>query len=88
MGCVWCGMVGQECLIEVPQVQCIELIREVPKEVPNTEGWGSGKGGGNTCFLFFGGVGGGDVDEYVSFLNDITLLFFIVTIIIVDLFVQ
>ena len=52
--------------------------------------WGVGKreGGGNTCFLFFGGVGGGDVDEYVSFLNDITLLFFIITIIIVDLFVQ
>ena len=59
MGCVWCGMVGQECLIEVPQVQCIELIREVPKEVPNTEGWGSGKGGATHVFFFLGVLGVG-----------------------------
>ena len=58
--------VGQECLIEVPKVQCIELIREVPKEVPNTDGRKRGRSGfgGKTCFFL---LGGGEEEVFLFF---------------------
>ena len=37
-------------------MQCIELIREVPKEVPNTDGCsGEEVGRGQNMFFFVGG---------------------------------